>query len=74
MANSVADSSPISSLLPAAAYVNPNAGSGRTLSCLPQIRKVFEAASVPAEFISVGSAKDLELNSLGAIQNGKRLL
>jgi len=70
----VADASPISSLLPAAVYVNPNAGSGRALSCLPRIRKVFEAASVPAEFICVGRATDLESNALAAIQSGKRLL
>jgi hypothetical protein len=70
----VADSSLISSLLPAVVYVNPNAGNGRALRGLPRIRKVFEAASVPAEFISVGSAKDLEANALAAIQSGKRLL
>jgi diacylglycerol kinase (ATP) len=70
----VADSSPISYLLPAVVYVNPNAGSGRALAGLPRIRKVFEAASVPAEFISVGGAKDLESNALAAIQSGKRLL
>lgn len=68
------DSSPISSLLPAVVYVNPNAGSGRTLSGLPRIRKVFEEASVPAEFISVGSAKDLESKALAAILSGQRLL
>ena len=70
----MADSSPISSLPPAVVYVNPNAGRGRALSCLPRIRKVFEAASVPAEFISVGSATDLESNALAAITSGKRLL
>jgi len=70
----VADSSFISALLPAVVYVNPAAGHGRTLSCLPRIRKVFEAASVPAEFISVGSAKDLESYALAAIKSGKRLL
>ena len=70
----MADSSPISSLLPGVVYVNPKAGSGRVLSGLPRIRKVFEAASVPAEFISVESAKDLESNALAAIQSGKRLL
>ena len=70
----MADSSSISSLLPAVVYVNPTAGGGRALSCLPRIRKVFEAASVPAEFISVGSAKDLASYALGAIQNGTRLL
>ncbi len=70
----MADSCPISSLLPAVVYVNPNAGSGRAVTCLPRIRKVFEAASVPAEFISAGSATDLESNALAAIKSGKRLL
>jgi diacylglycerol kinase (ATP) len=70
----VADSSAISSLLPAVVYVNPNAGGGRALSVLPRIRKVFEAASVPAEFISVGSAKDLEWHALAAVHSGKRRL
>ena len=70
----MADSSPISRLLSAVVYVNPNAGSGRALPCLPRIRKVFEAASVPAEFISVGTAKDLESHALAAIKSGYRLL
>jgi len=70
----VADSSPISSFLPAVVYVNPNAGRGRALACLPRIRKAFEAASVPAEFISVGSAKDLESSVPAEIHSGKRLL
>jgi diacylglycerol kinase (ATP) len=72
--NPVADSRPISSLLPAVVYVNPNAGSGRALSCLPRIRKMFLAASVPAEFISVGNVTDLESRALAAIRSGKQLL
>ena len=68
------DANPISSLLPAVVFVNPAAGSGRAESCLPRIRKAFEAASVPAEFISFGSAKELESNALAAIKSGKRLL
>lgn len=70
----MADSSSISSLQPAIVYVNPVAGSGRGISCLPRIRKAFAAASVSAEFILVGSAKDLELNALAAIDSGVRLL
>ena len=70
----MADSSPISSLPSAVVYVNPSAGSGRAVSCLPRIRRVFKAASVLAEFISVGSAEDLESHALAAIQSGKRLL
>jgi diacylglycerol kinase (ATP) len=70
----VPDARPISSLLPAVVFVNPAAGSGRAKSCLPRIRKAFEAASVPAEFISIGSAKELESKALAAIKSGKRLL
>lgn len=69
----MADSSPISSLLPAVVYVNPAAGGGRARSCLPRIRKVFEAASVPADFISVGCGKNFESNALAAVKSGKRL-
>jgi diacylglycerol kinase (ATP) len=74
IANRVADASLISSLLPAVVFVNPAAGSGRAESYLPRIRRVFEAASVPAEFIFVGSARELESNTLAAIKSGKRLL
>jgi diacylglycerol kinase (ATP) len=55
-------------------FVNPAAGSGRAESYLPRIQKVFEAASVPAEFIPIGSAKELESNTLAAIKGGKGLL
>jgi len=70
----VAKSSSISSLQPAAVYVNPAAGSGRSLSYLPRIRKAFQSASVPAEFIFVGNAKDLESHALAAINSGVRLM
>jgi diacylglycerol kinase (ATP) len=70
----VPDQSFLSSLLPAVVFVNPAAGNGRAESCLPQIQKAFEAASVPAEFIPTGSAEELEWKTLGAIQSGKRLL
>lgn len=68
------DANSISPLLPAVVIVNPAAGNGRAESCLPQIRKVFEAACVPAEFICAGSSKELESNALAAIKSGKRLL
>jgi diacylglycerol kinase (ATP) len=55
-------------------YVNPTAGSGRALSCLPKIRKVFEAASVAAEFISIGDASKLESHARSAIERGKEFL
>ena len=70
----MATSSPISSLQPAVVYVNPAAGGGRALVCLPKIRKIFELASIPAEFISVRSLADLETNARTAIDGGKRLL
>ena len=54
--------------------MNPRAGSGRALSCLPKIRKVFDEASVAAEFISIADVRELESNVLAAIGNGKRFL
>jgi diacylglycerol kinase (ATP) len=74
MANQVAESSFISSLPQTVVYVNPTAGGGRARSCLPRIRGVFEAASVPTEFIFVDSTEDLESNALDAINSGKQLL
>ena len=70
----MADSNPISSLPPAVVYVNPAAGGGRALACLPKIQKVFEDSSVAAEFITVGSLADLETNAQAAIGRGERLL
>lgn len=74
MATQVADSSFISSLPQTVVYVNPTAGGGRALSCLPRIRRVFEAASLHAEFIFIQSAGDLKLKALAAINGGQRLL
>ena len=72
--NQVADSSPISSLPPAVVYVNPAAGGGRALACLPKIRKIFEEVYDSAEFVTVRSPADLESNAHAAIAGGKRLL
>jgi len=74
MANQVAASSSISSFLPAVVFVNPTAGGGRSLSCLPRIRKVFETAAIPADFIFVEGPGDLETKALATIKSGKRLL
>jgi diacylglycerol kinase (ATP) len=70
----VADSISICSQSPAVVFVNPTAGSGRALSYLSQIRAVFDTASVAAEFISIGDAKELELSALAAIKRGKKFL
>ncbi|MGC1616687.1 MAG: diacylglycerol kinase family protein [Candidatus Acidiferrum sp.] len=70
----MAQPSPILSLLPAVVLANVAAGGGRARSLIPRIRKVFEAASVPAEFFSSESTEDLESAALAAIQSGKRLL
>jgi diacylglycerol kinase (ATP) len=74
MANQVAASSAITSFLPAVVFVNPAAGSGRTFARIPGIRKAFEAASIPAEFVSVGIAGEFKASVLAAIKSGKRLL
>ena len=70
----MADPSPISSFLPAIVFVNLTAGAGRVRSIIPGIQKVFESASVPAEFVSVGSAEEIASGALTAIQDGKRML
>jgi diacylglycerol kinase (ATP) len=70
----VADFSFVSSLGPAVVYVNPTAGGGRALSCLPRIGRVFEVANLSAQFISVLSSGELESNALDAISGGKKLL
>ncbi len=74
MANQVDASSSISPFLSAVVFVNPAAGGGRALSCIPRIRKVFEAAFVPAEFIFGEGPSDLETKALAAIKSGNRLL
>jgi diacylglycerol kinase (ATP) len=55
-------------------FVNPAAGGRRARNYLPQVRKVFAAASIPAEFISTQSSQDLESAAAAAISDGKRLL
>jgi diacylglycerol kinase (ATP) len=73
-ANPVADASLISSFLPAVVFMNLAAGGGRARSSIAQIQSVFQSASVPAEFITIGSTNDLESGASAAIQGGKRLL
>jgi diacylglycerol kinase (ATP) len=74
MANSVARSFPISSLLPLVVFVNPAAGGRRARNFLPQVQKVFEEASVAAEYVFAQSSLDLQSAAHDAIKNGKRLL
>lgn len=74
MANPVASSSSISSLLPAVVFANLTAGGGRARTLISRIRKVFDEASVPAEFTIVGSTQELESAALAAIKSYKRLL
>lgn len=74
MAHPVTKSSPLSALLPAVVYVNPAAGGGRARSAVPRVKEVFEAASVPADFIFTESIEDLESRARAAIGSGKRLL
>jgi len=74
MAHPVAISSPLSSLLPAVVFVNPTAGGGRARTSIPRVKEVFEAASVPAEFIFTKDIEDLESRARAAIESGKRLL
>jgi len=55
-------------------FVNPTAGGGRADSHIPELRKVFDAATVSVEFASIGSVKELESSALAAIRSGKRFL
>ncbi|MGB2672762.1 MAG: acylglycerol kinase family protein, partial [Candidatus Acidiferrum sp.] len=70
----MASSSSISSLLPAVVFANLTAGGGRARTLISRIRKVFDEASVPAEFTIVGSTQELESAALAAIKSYKRLL
>jgi diacylglycerol kinase (ATP) len=74
MASQVADSRPISSLLPAIVYVNPASGRGIARSLQPRVQQVFDAARVPADFIFTASTQDLEVRALAAIKGGSRLI
>ncbi|MGB7280952.1 MAG: diacylglycerol kinase family protein [Candidatus Acidiferrum sp.] len=70
----MADPILISSLVPAVVYVNDASGAGAARASVPRIHKVFEAASAPAEFVAVDSARQLYSAARAAIHSGKRLL
>lgn len=59
---------------PAAVFVNPNAGSGRTRASLPLIRKLFAERGFCAEFVFTANAKELESQAKIAVKSGKRVL
>jgi diacylglycerol kinase (ATP) len=70
----VSDSISILLSSPAIVFVNPTAGGGRAFSYLPKIRRVFDAAPVAAEFVSVGNVEELGESARAAISAGKKLL
>lgn len=70
----MAHACPISSLLPLVVFVNSAAGGLRVRNRLPGVQRVFEKASIPAEFIFTESSQELESAVLAAIKNGTRLL
>lgn len=70
----VADPFAILRELPAVVFVNPLAGAGRTGTFLSEVREVFAAHKLPAEFLLTDSADDLESRVSGAIADGRRLL
>jgi diacylglycerol kinase (ATP) len=74
VADSKSSFSSICSMSPAVVFVNPSAGSGRAVSYLPKIRAVFDAASVSAEFITIGNVEELASLVHGAIKSGKQFL
>jgi diacylglycerol kinase (ATP) len=70
----VADPFAILRELPAVVFVNPLAGAGRAGTFVSEVREVFAAHKIPAEFLLTDSADDLESRVSGAIANGRRLL
>ena len=60
--------------IPAVVFVNPLAGAGRVGNYLGEVREVFYARKIPAEFLLTDSAHDLESRAHGAIADGRRLL
>ena len=55
-------------------FLNPTAGGGRAGFCLAQIRKLFESFQVHAQFLTTGSAAELELSVQDAISRRCRVL
>jgi len=64
----------ISRELPAVVFVNPRAGAGRASVLLPEVRAIFAAHKVSAEFLVTDSVRHLESLVHGAIGDGRRLL
>ncbi len=58
---------------PAAVFVNPRAGGGRTRRCLSSIKRIFAERSFPAEFIFTEGAQALESHARSAIHSGRRV-
>jgi len=59
---------------PAVVFVNSQAGAGRAGRYVLQIRRVFEAAKIPAEFVLTETSADLEAKAQAAIASGSRFL
>ena len=59
---------------PAVVFVNPHAGAGRAGARLLEIREIFAAHKVPAEFLITESVQHLQSLVRGAIDDGRRLL
>ena len=59
---------------PAVVFVNPHAGAGRAGARLLEIREIFTAHKVPAEFLITESSQHLQSLVRGAIADGRRLL
>jgi len=55
-------------------FLNPTARGGRAGFYLAQIRKLFESFQVHAQFVSTGSAAELELSVQDAISKNCRVL
>lgn len=59
---------------PALIFVNPAAGGGRAISCLPGIRRVFEEFNIPAEFVETNTPQEMTALAQKAVAESRKLL
>jgi diacylglycerol kinase (ATP) len=59
---------------PALIFVNPSAGGGKAIRLLPEIRRVFEQAGIPAEFVETSTASEMAARAKFAVAENRKLL
>jgi diacylglycerol kinase (ATP) len=70
----VSDHRIVSTEQPALVFVNPAAGGGKGIAWLPRIKRVFEEARVPAEFVQTTAAREMAELARKAVTAGRKLL